>query len=88
MRISVTPSPVKVRSPEHISVGLLGGHEGYELRTHELWVGLAVGNQIKVPESWEWEQMVMLRVEGQETFLHTLIMAGKEMLWKQTTQEA
>lgn len=32
--------------------------------------------------------MVMLRVEGQETFLHTLIMAGKEMLWKQTTQEA
>lgn len=32
--------------------------------------------------------MVMLRAEGQETFLHTLIVAGKEMLWKQTIQEA
>ena len=51
MRISVTPPPVKVRSPEHISVGLLGEHEDYKLRTHKLGVGLAVDNQNKVPES-------------------------------------
>lgn len=55
--------------------------------TNGEWV-VAADNQNKVPKSREWERVIMLRAEQQETFLHILVTVGTEMLWEQTVQES
>lgn len=91
IRISVTPSLEKMQCAK--TCFCRPSWRAQELQAQDAqntngeWV-VAADNQNKVPKSREWERVIMLRAEQQETFLHILVTVGTEMLWEQTVQES